>query len=224
MTFGMVVYPGITALDAVGPYEVLSRLPEARVCWISSSSEVTAQNGLRLGVDTGFDDAPKLDVLCVPGGPGLSEALEDDDLRAFLRLQAETVEWVSAVCTGSLILGAAGLLQGYRATTHWRYHDCLADLGAVPVRKRIVVDRNRITAAGVSAGIDMGLFLAALLAGERVAQKIQLQTEYDPHPPFQSGSPERADPELVEALEEETAALFQERRALIRRLAATYLG
>lgn len=220
MTFGMVVYPGVTALDAVGPFEVLSRLPDAQVCWIGPSGGVTAQNGLRLGVDAQFTDAPPLDVLCVPGGPGLSEALEDESLRDFLRRQSETVEWLAAVCTGSLILGVAGLLQGYRATTHWRYRECLADLGAIPVQKRVVVDRNRITAAGVSAGIDMGLFLAALLAGERVAQTIQLQMEYDPHPPFQSGSPERADPEVVEALEAETATLFEERRALIRRIAA----
>lgn len=220
MTFGMVVYPGVTALDAVGPFEVLSRLPEARVCWLGPSGGVTAQNGLRLGVDAALDAAPPLDVVCVPGGPGLGEALEDAVLREFLQRQAEMATWLAGVCTGSLLLGAAGLLRGYRATTHWRYHDCLADQGAIPVRKRVVVDRNRITAAGVSAGIDMGLFLAALLAGERAAQKIQLQIEYDPHPQFQSGSPERADPELVEALEEETAGLFTERRALIRRLAA----
>jgi cyclohexyl-isocyanide hydratase len=221
MNFGMVTYPGVTALDAVGPFEVLSRLPDARFCWIAGSTGlVTAQNGLRLGVDTDWDNCPPLDVLCVPGGPGLSEALEDIALREFLRRQGETVQWLAGVCTGSLLLGAAGLLQGYRATTHWRYHSCLADLRALPVRKRVVVDRNRITAAGVSAGIDMGLFLAALLNGERTAQTIQLQMEYDPHPPFQCGSPERADPELVEALEEETAVLFEERQALIRRLAA----
>jgi cyclohexyl-isocyanide hydratase len=145
-------------------------------------------------------------------------------LLEFLANQARGATWISEVCTGSLILGAAGLLQGYRATTHWRYVDCLADLGAIPVRKRVVVDRNRVTAAGVSAGIDLGLFLAGLLAGERTAQTIQLQLEYDPQPPFRCGSVDSADPDVLQALEAATEASFLERRDQIRRVGALLRG
>jgi cyclohexyl-isocyanide hydratase len=219
MLIGFVLYPEVTALDAVGPFEVLARVPGASVCFVGAQRGlVPAQYGLGLSADASWDDCPPLDALCVPGGPGQVTAMEDAPLLQFLRRQGESAAWVTAVCTGSLLLGAAGLLRGYRATTHWRYMDCLADLGALPVRKRVVADRNRITGAGVSAGIDMGLFLAALLAGEGAAQAIQLQIEYDPQPPFRSGSPERADRELVEQMEEATAALYERRREQCRRL------
>lgn len=218
---GLVLFPEVTALDAVGPYEVLSRVPGARCFWVAGQAgPVAAQGGLRLEADTSFEECPALHVLCVPGGPGQAAAMEDERLLAFLRRQAETAEWVTAVCTGSLVLGAAGLLRGYRATTHWRYRDCLRDLGALPLEKRVVCDRNRVTAAGVSAGIDMGLFLVALLTGDVAAREIQLQLEYDPQPPFHSGSPEKADPEILATVEERTQEAHRQRREQSRRIGA----
>jgi cyclohexyl-isocyanide hydratase len=217
MTIGFLLFPGLTALDLVGPHEVLARLPGVQALRLGPApGAVTAQHGLRLGVDLSWSAAPPLDVLCVPGGPGVGEALQDAALLTFLRGPASTSAWLTSVCTGSLLLGAAGLLQGYRATTHWRYHDLLLEAGAHPVRKRVVMDRNRVTAAGVTAGIDLGLFLAALLAGERTARAIELQLEYDPAPPFPGGSPELADDELLEAALADTAQLHAQRRDQLR--------
>lgn len=221
LEIGILLYPGVTALDAVGPYEPLVRLPGARVRWIGAEpGPVAAQGGLGLAVDTAYPECPPLDLVLVPGGPGQFDRMEDSALLGFLQRQAEAARWVTSVCTGSLLLGAAGLLRGYRATTHWRYLDCLKDLGAAPVRKRIVADRNRITAAGVSAGIDMGLFLAAMIAGDGAAREIQLQLEYDPQPPFHSGSPDQADDEIVAAVEAASQSLYDRRRAQTRRLGA----
>lgn len=213
MRVGFILYPEVTALDAVGPFEVLARAPDTEVLLVAArTGPVRAQYGLELGAGTDWDSCPQLDLVCVPGGPGQIAAGDDAALLGFLRRQAASAKWITAVCTGSLILGAAGLLRGYRATTHWRYMDCLAGWGAHPVRKRVVADRNRITAAGVSAGIDMGLFLAAMIAGEQAAQVIQLQMEYDPRPPFQCGTPEQADPEVLELVLEKTQALHDQRR------------
>jgi cyclohexyl-isocyanide hydratase len=219
LEIGILLFPGVTALDAVGPYEPLVRLPGARVRWVGGEEgPVRSQGGLGLHVDTAWPDCPQLDLLLVPGGAGQVDGMEDEALLGFLRRQAEGARWVTSVCTGSLLLGAAGLLRGYRATTHWRYLDCLGDLGAVPVRKRVVSDRNRVTAAGVSAGIDMGLFLAALIAGDGPAREIQLQLEYDPQPAFHAGSPEKADADIVAAVEGATQPLYDRRRAQARRL------
>ena len=225
MEIGLVLFPHITALDLVGPFEVLSRVPDVqtRMVW-QETGPVRAQYGLTLHADTTFAECPPLDVLLVPGGTGQVEQMENPALLRFLREQAAGAKWVTSVCTGTLLLGAAGLLRGYRATTHWRYLDCLPELGATPVRKRIVADRNRVTAAGVSAGIDMALFLTALLAGEQTAQSIQLGLEYDPQPPFASGSPERADPELLELIREETQALYERRLAQIHALSNVNLA
>lgn len=223
MLIGIVLYPEVTALDAVGPFEVLSRVPEAEVCFIADRpGAVPAQNGLRLAADVGWTECPPLDLVLVPGGPGQVELTEQALFLQFLRQQAEHARWMTAVCTGSLLLGAAGLLRGYRATTHWRYLDCLRDFRAEPVRKRVVVDRNRVTAAGVSAGIDMGLYLAAMLVGEPAAQAIQLQLEYDPDPPFRAGSPQRAELELVELVEEQTREIYERRRQQSCRIAAAW--
>lgn len=219
MLIGFLAYDEVTALDLVGPFEVLSRVPEAECLVVArEAGPVRAQNGLGLVADHSFTSCPQLDLLCVPGGPGQEACMEDTELLQFLRNQEEGARLLAGVCTGSLILGAAGLLRGYRATTHWRYRDCLRDLGATPVRKRVVSDRDRITAAGVSAGIDMGLFLAALLAGEHTAQAIQLQLEYDPHPPFRAGTPEQVEVELLEEVEEKTRAAFERRCEQIRRI------
>lgn len=219
LKIGILLFPEVTALDAVGPFEVLSRLSGVRVHWVGAEEGLLrAQGGLSLGVELSYEACPQLDVVCVPGGPGQSDRMEDVGLLGFLRRQAAGAEWITSVCTGSLLLGAAGLLKGYRATTHWRYRDCLRDLGAMPVEKRVVCDRNRITAAGVSAGLDMGLFLAALLRGDGVAREIQLQLEYDPQPPFHSGSPETADPEILAAVEDRTQAAYEARREQSRRV------
>ena len=147
---------------------------------------------------TRIDECPQLDVVFVPGGGGQIPLMQDPTVLDFLRAQSDKARYVTAVCTGSLVLGAAGLLQGYEATTHWAYMDVLPVFGARPVSRRVVVDRNRITAGGVTAGIDFGLGIAAALAGEEVAKAIQLGIEYDPDPPFDSGSPEKAPPEIVE--------------------------
>jgi len=219
MRIGIVLYPDVMALDAIGPFEVLARLPGAATHFVAGTAgEVPAQYGLRLVADCSFETCPPLDLLCVPGGTGQIAAAEDAPTLAFLHRQAEGAQWVTAVCTGSLLLGAAGLLRGYRATTHWRFLECLAGFGAMPVRERVVEDRNRITAAGVSAGLDMGLHLAARIAGERVAQTIQLQLEYDPQPPFNAGSPATAPAEVVEALERQTRGLYERRVEQARRL------
>ena len=217
MNLGFLLYPGVTALDVVGPFEVLVRVPGARPFFIADRvGPIEAQHRLVLHADTSFEETPPLSVLCVPGGPGQVDCLDNPRLLQFLREAGEQAEWVTGVCTGSLVLAAAGLLGGYRATTHWRYLECLRDLGAEPVQKRIVADRNRITGAGVSAGIDLGLFVAGLLAGEKTAQSIQLQIEYDPQPPFRSGSPDVADPEILDAIQSQTQALYDRRRRQCR--------
>jgi len=197
----MLLFPNLTQLDLTAPYEVLTRVPEAEVSLVWKSLEpVTSGTGLRLSPTATFADAAPSDVFFVPGGSGLVPLLRDPEVLEFVRRQAETARYVTAACTGSLLLGAAGLLEGYRATTHWAYHEFLERCGALPVRKRVVIDRNRITAGGVTAGMDFALSLTAELCGEQLARGIQLGLEYDPEPPFDSGSPERATPELVQAV------------------------
>jgi len=196
------LFDGITALDAVGPYEVLSRLPGARVRFVGAAPGVVETNERSLGlrVTSSLADVRTAGVLVVPGGPGTRALLEDAAVLAWIREVHETTTWTTSVCTGSLLLGAAGLLRGVRATTHWLSIDQLADFGAVPVRDRFVVDGRIATAAGVSAGIDLALTLAARIAGPGVAQEIQLMLEYAPRPPFDAGSPERAPAEIVDRL------------------------
>ena len=220
MRVGMIMFPGLTQLDLTGPYEVLARLPDVSVSLIAETrAPVRSDTGLRLMPDATFDDAPPLEMLFVPGGPGIGEAIENEPLLAFLRARAPYAAYVTSVCTGSLVLGAAGLLRGYRATTHWLSMSLLAPLGAIPVEERVVVDRNRITGGGVTAGIDFALRLAAELRGEAVAQRIQLLLEYDPAPPFSSGSPRRAPRELVADVTAERGAVQAARALLIARAA-----
>jgi cyclohexyl-isocyanide hydratase len=197
----MLLYPGLTQLDLTAPYEVLARLPGAELALVWKSLEtVTSGTGLRLSPNATLAEAPPADVLFVPGGTGLVPLLQDPEVLEFVRRQAATARYVTAVCTGSLLLGAAGLLEGYRATTHWAFHEFLQRCGALPVRQRVVVDRNRLTGGGVTAGIDFALRLTAELCGEPLARGIQLGLEYDPEPPFDSGSPERASAELVQSV------------------------
>ncbi|MGH2772116.1 MAG: DJ-1/PfpI family protein [Actinomycetota bacterium] len=199
-TIGLVVFPDLAALDIVGPYEVLAHLGY-EIAWIAETPEtVTAHRGLRIVPDVTFEEAPALEVIVVPGGPGYAVQMENESMLAFLRKAAVGARIVSSVCTGSLILAGAGLLEGKKATTHWMAMDRLGQLGAIPVAERVVADGNVVTAAGVSAGIDMALILAANLAGPEAAQTIQLNIEYDPQPPFDAGSPEKAPAAIVAAL------------------------
>ena len=188
-SIGMLLFPRLTILDLVGPYEVFSRMPDTRIHLVAATGEPTvSEKGLAILPDTLIAESPSFDVLFVPGGNGVNEMLEDEQCRDFLQKQGEQARLVTSVCTGALLLGAAGLLRGFRATTHWLSLDLLPLLGAQPVAQRVVVDRNRITGGGITAGIDFGLTLAARLHGESVAKEIQLMMEYDPQPPFDSGS------------------------------------
>ncbi len=195
---GMLLFPGLTQLDLTGPFEVLHRVPGAQVHLVWKSLDpVEADSKLRLGPTTTLAACPDLDVLFVPGGGGQMELMKDEAVLEFLREQGARARFVTGVCTGSLLLGAAGLLEGYEATTHWAFMDLLPLVGACPVRRRVAVDRNRVTGGGVTAGIDFGLRLAAILSSEAVAKTIQLGLEYDPEPPFRSGHPDVAEPEVV---------------------------
>jgi putative intracellular protease/amidase len=202
MNIAILLYDRFTALDAIGPYEVLSRLPGARVTFIAGSAgPVTTDNGmLTLVAERSLKDLTAPDILLVPGGPGEVAARAGKPVLEWIRQADETSTWTTSVCTGSLILAAAGLLAGRRATSHWLALEELGRLGARPVSERVVIDGKLVTAAGVSAGIDMALSLAAVIAGEEVAEAIQLGIEYDPQPPFDAGSPHTAPAPIVELL------------------------
>jgi putative intracellular protease/amidase len=202
MNIAIVLYDGFTALDAIGPYEVLSRLPGASVSFVAAEKgPVTTDNGMLVVIaGHSLEDVPRPDVVLVPGGPGEVVQRAGSPVLQWLRTADQTTIWTTSVCTGSLILAAAGLLEGRRATSHWLALDELARLGARPVEERVVFDGKLVTGAGVSAGIDMGLSLAARIAGDTVAQAIQLGIEYDPQPPFNAGSPATAPAEVVELL------------------------
>jgi len=195
---GMLLFPDLTQLDLTGPFEVLQRLPGARIHLVWKDLEpVRAGSGMALLPNTTLADCPPLEVLVVPGGFGQRALAKDPQVLEFLRRQGNQARYVTSVCTGALLLGAAGLLSGYDATTHWAYVDLLPTFGARHVPGRVVVDRNRITGGGVTAGIDFGLRLVAELADARTAKLIQLGLEYHPAPPFDSGHPDVADPSLV---------------------------
>lgn len=194
MEIAIVLFDRLTALDAVGPYEVLSRLPDATVTFVATEPgpKRTDTGALALVADAALSDLPRPDILLVPGGPGQAAAERDEALLDWLRTAHETTTWTTSVCTGSLVLGAAGLLAGKRATTYWLAHDLLAGHGALPTDERVVVDGKLVTAAGVSSGIDMALTLAARIGGDDLAQMLQLGIEYDPQPPFDAGSEAKA--------------------------------
>jgi putative intracellular protease/amidase len=200
MDIAIPIFDGITALDAVGPYEVLSRLPDATVTFVAKTPgpKRTENEMLALTADASIADLPYPEILVFPGGFGTRELTRDDEMLSWVRTAHERSTWTTSVCTGSLVLAAAGLLQGLPATTHWMLMDLLGDHGAIPTQQRIVESGKIITAAGVSAGIDMALLLAARVAGERLAQAIQLAIEYDPEPPFAGGSLSSSPQEIVE--------------------------
>jgi transcriptional regulator GlxA family with amidase domain len=202
MDIAILLYDRFTALDAVGPYEVLSRLPGATVTFVAEDPGLkrTDTGRLALAADASLAEHAAPDIVLIPGGPGQSALMEAGPVRDWLLQAHETSTWTTSVCTGSLILAAAGLLDGRRATSHWLALQELARLGAEATGERVVFDGKIVTAAGVSAGIDMALALAARVADEHVAQAIQLGIEYDPQPPFHAGSPEQAPAEVVQTL------------------------
>jgi len=190
---GFVIFPDITQLDFTGPLQVLSRVPGATTHIAAETLDpVPTDCGLSLLPTITFATCPDLDVICIPGGFGVVAAMTDKELLAFVRRHAETARYVTSVCTGAFVLGAAGLLEGRRATTHWAYTDLLPEVGAVHEKGRMVRDGNVVTAGGVTSGIDFGFLLVAEIAGADVAEAIQLAIEYDPEPPFSSGHPDRA--------------------------------
>jgi len=223
MIIGMLIFPGMTPLDFAGPYEVFSQLPGAdiRVVW-RALEPVTAKGGLQFLPNTTIAGAPVFDVLFVPGGPGVGDLLEDRETLEFLRYQAHHVRYITSVCTGALLLGAAGLLKGYRATTHWLSLDLLPVFGAIAVPDRVVIDCNRITGGGITAGIDFALTIAAELFGPETAKMIQLLLEYNPAPPFTCGHPSTADSDIVERFRAKRAELQATRLEQAQRAARLY--
>src|SRR6185436_16889879 len=216
---GMLIFPRLTQLDMTGPYEVLARLPNTKVHLVASSlAPVKTDRGMEIVPTVTLADCPQLDLIMVPGGPGQQDLMEDAAVLGFLQKQAQGAKYVTSVCTGSLVLGAAGLLKGKRATCHWAAIEHLKPLGAIPVSERVVTDGNIITGAGVASGIDFALAGAAVLEGEEVAKQIQLQIEYDPSPPFDCGSTEKASPEMVALLRGRGAALNEQRRVVAERV------
>ena len=200
MRIAILIFDRLTALDAVGPYEVLSRLPGAELSFVAKEAgpKRTDTGALGINADLSIAELTDPDVLLIPGGVGNRPLLADEEVLDWVRTADQTSTWTTSVCTGSLVLGAAGLLEGKRATSHWAYLEELRRYGAEPVAERVVTDGKIVTAAGVSSGIDMALHLTALASHENVAKAIQLGIEYDPEPPFDAGSPEKAGPELVE--------------------------
>ncbi|MDR6870560.1 cyclohexyl-isocyanide hydratase [Bosea sp. BE125] len=198
LRFGILVFPNVQQLDLTGPYEVFASARDTEVHLVWKDREpLLASTRLSLTPTATFADCPVLDVLCIPGGGGVNVLLRDDIVLGFVREQAAKARYVTSVCTGSLVLGAAGLLQGKRATTHWNAHDFLGRFGAIPVDERIVQDGNLITAGGVTSGIDFGLAVIAELMGQAEAEIVQLSLEYAPQPPFHSGTPKEASPAVL---------------------------
>lgn len=218
---GLLLFPNLTQLDMTGPYEVFTKFPDSRVHLLWKTLDpVTAAGGMRLLPSTTFADCPQLDLVCVPGGAGMNPLLNDGEVLDFLRRQAAGARYITSVCTGSLVLGAAGLLRGRRATTHWMSLSMLAAFGCEPVAERVVVDGNVITGGGVTAGIDFALTVAGELLGAEAAERIQLGIEYNPAPPFDAGSPERAGAAVVRAVSDAAAARQTEREVEIERATA----
>lgn len=225
LKIGFLLFPKVQPLDLCGPYDTLAAMPdtELRLVW-KTREPVMSTTGMQLTPDTVFDDCPPLDVICVPGGAGVGPLLEDDTTLAFVRRQARDARYVTSVCTGSLVLGAAGLLHGRRATTHWAFHTLLEPFGAIAVKERVVRDGNLITGGGITAGIDFALTLAAELIGTEAAQALQLQLEYAPAPPFDAGRPETAPHAVVERVRAQSAATLEQRMRIVERVVAKREG
>ena len=211
INIAIVAFDNMAALDAIGPFEVLAHLPDSTLHWVGLQTGVvrTEENsGVGINIDELLEDVPSPDIIVVPGGHGEQALRDDDRFMTWLKTAHETTTWTTSVCTGSLLLGAAGLLNGKRATSHWLALDTLKTFGAEPTLERVVIDGKIITAAGVSSGIDMALTLADKIAGDFVAQTIQLGIEYDPQPPFDAGSPLKAPPAAVDFLRAQSRFLL----------------
>src|ERR1700761_8054062 len=206
LQIGLVIFPKVTQLDMTGPLQVFSGVPGAKVHLIWKRIEpVPTDTVMMLTPTATFADCPQLDVICVPGGAGINDMVNDEEMLAFLRKQAATAKYVTSVCTGSLVLGAAGLLEGYRAATHWSAMEYLSAFGATPTSTRVCTDRNRITGGGVTAGIDFALTVVSVLADRQTAESIQLGIEYNPSPPFNAGSPDTAPADTLARVRERIA-------------------
>lgn len=220
MNIVMLLYPGLQQLDLTGPFDVFARFEELAIHLVWKTTDAVADvNGLRILPTASLSASPQADILFVPGGPGQLALMDDPEILHFLQRQAKGAAYITSVCTGSLVLAAAGLLKGRRATCHWLSLDQLAYFGAIPVAERVVLDGDIVTGAGVTSGIDFALALAARLFGEKRAQLVQLAMEYDPKPPFPGGSPASSDPELVASLRAAHGAFQKEREAVARRVA-----
>ncbi len=219
---GMLLFPGVTIQDFIGPYEVFIRAACFEVIVIgASTAPLQAEGGLQLIPAVAFEDCPQLDILFVPGGQGINALLTDNNTLRFLRRQGKKARYITSVCTGALVLAAAGLLDGYKATTHWRSLELLRRMGIETIEQRVVTDRNRITGGGVTAGLDFGLALTAAIGGEAMAQTIQLLLEYEPDPPFHCGSPARAGAALLSKARSLTQAVYDTRAHIISTLPPT---
>jgi cyclohexyl-isocyanide hydratase len=221
LQIGLVIFPKVTQLDLTGPLQVFSSVPGAKVHLIWKRIEpVPSDSVLTLTPTATFADCPQLDVICVPGGAGSNDMVNDAEMLDFLRKQAVNAKYITSVCTGSLVLGAAGLLRGYRATTHWTAMEFLEPFGATPTKTRVCVDRNRVTGGGVTAGIDFALTLVSILIDRQTAEAIQLGLEYNPAPPFDAGSPDAAPPEVLALMRQRIASTQPRRSEAMHRAAA----
>jgi cyclohexyl-isocyanide hydratase len=217
LTIGGLVFPNMDQCDFTGPFEALARVPNSKFLTIwKDKRPVRDMAGLQLLADTTIDEAPQLDVLLVPGGYGQEALMNDEVVLSFIRKQAKKATYVFSVCTGALLCGAAGLLQGRRATTHWTAMDLLPYFGAIPSDERVVIDGNYVSAGGVTSGIDGSLIVVSLLRGETVAQELQLYMAYDPKPPFQAGSPATAPASILNTVTERAKTITEKRLATAR--------
>lgn len=219
LRFGFLVFPGMQQLDMTGPYEVFASTANAEVALIwKNRAPVMTSTKLPITPTATFADCPPLDVICIPGGGGVNALIEDGEVLDFVRAKASEARYITSVCSGALVLGAAGLIKGKRAATHWYAHDFLAAFGAIPVDARIVEDGNVVTAGGVTSGIDFGLAIIARLLGQTEAETVQLQIEYAPAPPFNSGTPAQASPEVLARAKERLQATRTIREAVVARI------
>lgn len=213
MKFGLLLFPKLTQLDLTGPLEVFGRMPGVETLLIWKSLEpVPSDRGICIVPTHTYETAQELDLICVPGGPGQIDLMDDQETLNYLRRVEKSCQWITSVCTGSLVLAAAGLLNGCKATSHWSSVDQLVLFGVEAVQERVVCDGNRVTGAGVTSGIDFALHIASEILGEAAARAIQLQIEYDPEPPFDDGSPRTADPELLVRIRSEISPFIERRR------------
>jgi cyclohexyl-isocyanide hydratase len=225
INIGAMIFPNVDQCDFTGPFEVLSRLPDStfHVVW-KRKEPIRDYHGLILTPEADLAECPKLDVLVIPGGYGQETLMDDEEVLSFVRAQSRNAKYVFSVCTGALICGAAGLLRGVKATTHWSAFHLLEYYGAIPTNARVVVDGKMVSAAGVTAGFDGALVITALLRGEDIAREIQLAIQYAPEPPFHSGSPEEARSDILEAVRRSSSRITEARLATAKRLSATPVG